>query len=103
MLFVGIAVYAILFVSVSLYVFVENDESQPLSEIFQWGFLIPVAFCSLFSLWVSFGLFLFLNKIFSYFTPNKIATKAISFPLSLIVGIPAGLIMLDRMIRLITA
>jgi len=58
---------------------------------------------SLFSLGVSFGLFLLFNRIFSYFFPNRILTKIISFPLSLIIGIPAGLIMLDRMLRSLTA
>lgn len=103
LLFVAVAVYAILFILVGLYVFIENDESQPINEIFQWGYLIPVIIYSLFSLWVSFGLFLLLNKLFSHFFQNKIFTKIISFPLSLIIGIPVGVFGLDKMLRLLTA
>jgi hypothetical protein len=56
------SIYAVLFVLISLFVFKLNDESQPIAEIFQWGYLIPVAIYSVFSLWVSFGLFLLLKK-----------------------------------------
>jgi hypothetical protein len=100
---VAVGVDAILFILISLFVFVENDESQPIKEIFQLGFLIPVTIYSLFSLWVSFGLFLLLDKIFSNFITSKMVSKFISFPPSLVIGIPIGLIALDRIVRLITA
>ena len=103
LLFVGVAVYAVLFILVGLYVFIENDESQPINEIFQWDYLIPVTIYSFFSLWVSFGLFLLLNKLFSHFFHKKIFAKIISFPLSLIIGIPLGVFGLDKMLRLLTA
>lgn len=89
---VVVSVYAVLFVLISLFVFYVNDESRPIAEIFQWGFLIPVTIYSVFSLWVSFGLFLFLKKILN---------RIISFPLSLIIGIPAGLIILHKILRLV--
>jgi hypothetical protein len=89
---VVVLVYAVLFVLISLFVFHANDESRPIAEIFQWGYLIPVAIYSLFSLWVSFGLFLLLKKILS---------KTISFPLSLIMGIPVGLILFVKILRLV--
>ena len=85
-------VYAVLFALVSLFVFHANDESQPVAEIFQVGNLIPAAIYAGFSLWVSFGLFLLLNKILN---------RIISFPLSLLIGIPAGLIILAKMLRLV--
>lgn len=101
--FVAVAVYAILFILIGLYVFVENDEGQSIEEIFQRDYLIPVTIYSVFSLWVSFGLFLLLNKIFSGLLPSKHFSKIISFPLSLIVGIPVGVFGLDKMLRLLTA
>ena len=103
LLFVGVAVYAILFILIGLYVFIENDESEPVNEIFQWRYLIPVTIYSLFSLWVSFGLFLLLNKLLSLFSPKKIFNKIISFTLSLIIGIPGGVFALDKMLRLLLA
>jgi hypothetical protein len=100
--FVGVAVYAILFIVITLMVFIENDESQPISKIFQWDYLIPATVYSVSSLWVSFGLFLLLKKIFTHFFSSKVS-KIISFSLSLIIGIPVGLILLGRTIRLLTA
>ena len=92
-----------MFILISQYVFIENDEIQPIKEIYQLVFLIPVTIYSLFSLWVSFGLFLLLNKIFSYFIAGKMVSKIISFPPSMIIGVPVGLIMLNKILRLITA
>ena len=100
--FVAVAAYSILFILISLYVFIENDESQPIKDIFHWNYLIPVTIYSVFSLWVSFGLFLLLNKIFSNLLPNTIFSKIISFPLSLIIGIPVGVFGLDKVLRLLT-
>lgn len=100
---VGISIYAILFILVCLYVFIENDESQPIIEIFQWDYLIPVTIYSVFSLWVSLGFFLLLNKLFSRFFSSKVFIKVITFSLSLIIGIPVGVFGLDRILRLLTA
>ena len=88
---------------ISLFVFIGDDESQPISKIFQWGYLIPVTAYSVCSLWVSFGLFLLLKKIFTHFFPHKVLSKIISFALSLIIGIPVGLILLGKTIRLLTS
>ena len=90
--FVGIAVYAILFVLVALYVFVSNDESQPVDNIFQWNYFIPVIVYSGFSLWVSYGLFLAFKKYLN---------RTISFAISLMIGIPVGLIGLSKVIGLL--
>lgn len=84
--------YAVLFVLVGLFVFYEDNERQPVSEILRCGNLIPVAIYSGFPLWVSFGLYLMLSKIFNRFA---------SLPLSILIGIPAGLIILDRLLRLV--
>ena len=100
--FIGVAVYGILFILTGLMVFIESDERQPVGNIFQWGYLIPLTVYSVSSLWVSFGLFLSLKKIFTHFFSNKIS-KIISFTLSLIIGIPLGLTLLGKAIRLLTA
>jgi hypothetical protein len=89
-LYVGVAVYVILFILIALVVFDANDESQPISAILQWGYLIPVTIYSVFSLWISFGLFLMLK--------NRL-NRIISFAVSLIIGIPVGLVLLDKMLR----
>jgi hypothetical protein len=101
--FAAIAAYAVSFVLISLFVFIENDESQPLREVFQWGYLIPVAGYSLFSLWISFGLFLFFHKSLNKFFPQRRISKFIALPVSLIIGVPGGLILLDKVLRSITA
>ena len=101
--FVAIAAYAISFVLICILVFVENDESQPLREIFQWGYLIPVVDYSLFALWISFGLCLFLRKSLDKLFPEKGIASMIALPLSLIIGVPVGLILLDKILRWITA
>ena len=103
LVFVAVVIYAILFVLTSLYVFFANDESQPIEGILQWGALIPVTIYSLFSLWFSFWLFLLLDKIISNFITSKMVSKFISFPPSLVIGIPIGLIALDKIVRWITA
>lgn len=101
--FVAIAAYAISFVLICILVFIENDESQPLREIFQWGYLIPVVGYSLFALWISFGLYLFLRKSLDKLSPEKGIASMIALPLSLIIGVPVGLILLDKILRWITA
>lgn len=85
-------VYAVLFVLAGLFVFYENNQSRPVAEILRWGNLIPVAIYSGFSLWVSFGLYLLLSRIFNRFA---------SLPLSILIGIPAALVILDRFLRLV--
>lgn len=100
--FVAIAAYAVSFILISLFVFIANDESQPLREIFQWGYLIPVAGYSLFSLWISFGLFLFLYKSLHKFFPERRISKFIALAISLIIGVPGGLILLDKVLRWVT-
>lgn len=89
---VVVLVYAVLFVVVSLFVFYANGESQPVADIFQWGNLIPAVIYSGFSLWFSFGLFLLLNKI---------VNRIIALPVALLIGIPGGLVILDKILRLI--
>ena len=89
----GASVYTILFVLISLYVFIENDETKPLIEIFQLNFLIPVLFYSSGAIWVSLGLFLLLKKILN---------RYISSPVSLIIGIPIGLLMIEKLFYLLS-
>ena len=89
---IGILVYTILFVLVGLYVFIENDESQPLRNIIQWNYFIPVMTYSAFALWVSYGLYLAFGKILN---------KVLSFAASLIIGIPVGLIVLNKVVVLL--
>lgn len=89
---IGILVYTILFVLVGLDVFTENDESQPIRNTIQWNYFIPVAAYSAFALWVSYGLFLAFRKVL-----NKVS----SFAASLIIGIPVGLTVLNKVIGLL--
>ena len=102
-IFVAVALYTLSFVLICLFVFIENDESQPIREIFQWSYLIPVAGYSLFSLWISFGLFLAFCKVFDKFFPERRILRFAVLPISLIIGVPGGLILLDKMLRWITA
>jgi hypothetical protein len=93
LLLLGGATYAILFILIALFVFIENDESKPLSKIWDLNYLIPAMVYSIFALWVSFGLFLLLKKSLN---------RSVSFPLSLMFGIPAGLILLSGLLRWVT-
>src|SRR5687767_11550248 len=77
----GVLVYTILLVLISLFVFIENDEQQPLIEIFQINYLIPVLIYSAVPLWISYGFFILLSKFLN---------KIIAFAISLIIGIPLG-------------
>lgn len=91
--FVGVAIYLILLVLISLYVFVANDESQPIRELFQLNYLIPALIYSIGSLILSFAIFKLLSKLIN---------KIISFSVSLIIGVPVGIILIQNIIVMIT-
>ncbi len=86
---IGILVYTILSILVGLYVFIENDESQPVRNIIQWNYFIPVITYSAFALWLTYGLYLAFRRVLN---------KVISFAASLVIGIPVGLIVLNRVV-----
>lgn len=90
---IGIAIYLILLVLISLYVFVANDESQPIRELFQLNYLIPALIYSIGSLILCFVIFKLLSKLIN---------KIISFPVSLIIGIPVGIILIQYIFVMIT-
>jgi len=90
---IGIATYLILLVLISLYVFIANDESQPIRELFQVNYLIPALIYSIGSLILCFVIFKLLSKLFN---------KIISFPASLIIGIPVGIILIQYIFVMIT-
>lgn len=83
-------VYVVLFVVISVFVFYEDDESRKISEIFHWNYLIPATIYSVFALWISLGLFLFMKEMFN---------SIFSFIASILIGIPAGLILLDKILQ----
>lgn len=87
-------IYASLFVLVSLYVFVANEESQPIIEIFQWNYLIPVLVYSSGAIGLSIIIFLLLQKRVSI---------VISLVLSIIIGLPIGLMLIAGFFSLISS
>lgn len=89
----GIAIYLILFVLISLYVFVANDETLPITELFQFNYLIPVLTYSIGTLILCYAIFILLSKLIN---------KKIAFPISLIIGIPAGILLIQYLFLLIT-
>jgi hypothetical protein len=89
----GIITYLILIVSISLYVFVANNEGQPIREIIQLNYLIPALIYSIGTLILCFVIFKLLSKLMN---------KMISFPVSLIIGIPIGIILIQNLFILIT-
>lgn len=89
----GIATYLILLVLISLYVFIANNENQPIREIFQINYLIPALIYSIGTLILCFVSFKLLSKQIN---------KIISFPVSLIIGIPIGIILIQNLFVLIT-
>lgn len=89
----GIAIYLILLIMISLYVFVTNDENQPIKEIFQVNYFIPALIYSIGTLAFCFVIFKLLTKLMN---------KFISFPVSLIIGIPTGIILIDNLFILLT-
>ena len=87
-------IYVTLFILVSLYVFVANDESQPIIELFQWSYLIPVLVYSSGAIYSSYILFLLLQKKVSII---------ISLVISIIIGLPVGLMLVAGFFNLISS
>ncbi len=90
--FSGIAIYSILLILISLYVFVANDESQPLIEILQLDYLLPALIYSSGTLVLCY----FIYKLLS-----KWLIQIISFTISLLVGIPLGILLIEQIFILI--
>ena len=89
---IGVSVYVLLFLFSAYYVFVADDESQPLIEIFKWNFLVPVMIYAAGTTSVSFILFLILRKIL----PNIVALLLSIF------GLPVGIFLVSRLFILLT-
>lgn len=87
----GVLIYLALLVLISLYVFVANGETAALSKILELNYLIPVLIYSSAALWFSYFLFLLLGKFLN---------KIISFPISLIIGIPVGIVLISLLFGL---
>ena len=87
-------IYVTLFILISLYVFVANDESQPIIEIFQWSYLIPVLIYSSGAISLSLILFLLFKKKVSI---------VISLVISIIIGLPIGLLLVAGFFNLISS
>jgi hypothetical protein len=85
-------VFALMIPVVALLVFIENDEYQPILNIFQLRYLIPVLIYSLGSLWLCLGVFILLKKAF-----NQYIALASS-----LVTIPLGLLMVKKIILFLT-
>ena len=90
--FYEITIYFILLILISMYVFNENDETQPVVEIFKLDYLIPVLIYSIATISISYIIFGFLKRIIN---------RIISFTISLIIGIPLGLILMEKIFELI--
>jgi len=88
---VGVLIYLVLLILISLYVFVANDETAPLTKILELNYLIPVLIYSSAALWFSYFLFQVLQKILN---------KFVSFPISLIIGIPVGIVLISLLFGL---
>jgi hypothetical protein len=73
---------------------VANDESQPIIEIFQWNYLIPVLIYSSGAIGLSFIIFLLLQKRVSI---------VISLVISIIIGLPIGLMLIAGFFSLISS
>lgn len=89
----GIVTYLIFMVLISLYVYVANDENQPMREILQFNYLLPSLIYSIGTLILCFVIFKLLSKQIN---------KIISFIVSLIIGIPIGIILIQNLFILIT-
>lgn len=86
-------VYTLLFVLVGLYVFVANDESLPIIEIFQWNYLIPVSIYAFGAIGLSFIIFLLLQKRIPI---------VLSLVISIIIGLPIGLMLIAGFFNLLS-
>ena len=87
-------IYLLVFVFVAYYVFVANDESQPLIEIFQLNYLLPVLIYASGVTGLSFILFLGFRRL---------VPTIISILLSIILGLPLGVITMMGFFYLISS
>ena len=85
---IGIAIYFILLALLSLLIFLVNDDTIPLVRILDVSYLVPVLFYAAIPLWLSYSLFLIINKTLNTY---------ISFAVSIIIGIPFGLVLIGAL------
>jgi len=86
--------YSLLFVLIALFVFVVNDETQPIVEIFRLDYLIPVLIYAFGPILLSFNLFQLLRKKLHF---------VISLVVSAIIGVPLGLKMIEGFFILLSS
>lgn len=84
--------YTILLVLVGLFVFISNNGSEPLENIFGINNLIPVLIYSAGTVWLCLGLNILMQKVLN---------RYLSFILSIVIGIPLGLLMVEKLFILI--
>lgn len=77
-------VYFIVWIFLCLYFFVENDEGAPIKDILELHNLVPIVIYTAIPIWLSYFLFLLFKKI---------VHKSISFCISIVIGIPAGIVL----------
>lgn len=82
----GAIIYFIFLILLSVLIFLINDDKAPIANILHLNYLIPVLIYAAIPLLLSYFLFLLIEKILN---------KYVSFILSMVIGIPVGLILLQ--------
>jgi len=82
----ALAVYACMFVLVSLFIYTANDETQPLVGILRPGYLIPCMIYSSVVVLISFAIFRTIGSV--------VQKRSIALGIALFGGIPAAIYIL---------
>lgn len=83
--------FTVIWILVGIYVYITDNEHNKLSEILRLNYLIPTTICSTGTVVTCYIFYTFLKK--------KLA-KIISFFISMILGIPIGLLIMILLFRL---
>lgn len=88
-----IIAYAVLFLLTAVFVFKANDDTLPFSDILTLNYLIPVIIYASGAVGLS---------ILIYQLGNKLVHKWIAFPVSLLIAIPTGIMLVQKLFLLIS-
>lgn len=84
---IRIITYVVLFIITAFFVFRVNDETLPFTELLTLNYLIPVMIYASGAI----GLSILLYKLISI-----VLSKTVAFPVSILIGMPAGILMVHE-------
>ena len=86
-------IYGIIFLVMCVFLFILKSDKKSFLEFFNLGYFIPIVIYSGFAISISYLLFDFLSRIMN---------KILSFIISLVFGIPTGIVIINKLFVLFT-